>query len=214
MQCKATTKGRERCDNDAEAGWSFCEEHKNRPKARAEREDRVIGDVVENVSTVSDALSEPEPPQGGQTVQIRPEPTQVIQQQSSASSNIFDRVLLTLQQVTEFEEDARLEYQKRLELAKAGDPEALRYTDKAGAEQTRAEISTYERAMDRTIRIVTAAAKLNIDNQAVNVNNMLKDVVKSVVTRVFQRMELDPDQIAMARQYLNEEFAKQSKKRD
>lgn len=189
------------CGKTPDEGSRFCHEHQTQPKALKEKEQRALELVVTNVETVSDAVTEVEPQKT----------TEVSTKETYKPTSIFDKVASVLDNALQFEEDARSAYQERLQLAKAGDPEGMRYVDKAGAEQLRSEVTVYERAMDRTIRAVTAIAKLNIDNQAMQMNKMLKEIVRSTIIRVLQRLELPPDQIDLARRYIAEEFAKQSR---
>ncbi len=190
------------CGKEPEEDSKYCTEHANRPRALKEKEDKALTFVVEDTGGAAAVI---------ETVQQPQESHEIATKEAYKPTSIFDKVAGVLDNALQFEEDARELYSERLRMAKNGDPEALRYKDKAGAEQTRGEVQVYERAMDRTIRAVTAIAKLNIDNQAMQMNKILKDIVKQTILRVLQRMEMSPEEIDLARRYIAEEFAKQSK---
>lgn len=60
-----------------------------------------------------------------------------------------------------------------------------------GAEQLRAEIAMYERAMDRAGTFMLNYAKLNIDERLARVSEEQGRVVLAVMTRVAARMNID-----------------------
>lgn len=199
--CVATLQGTDRCGNPTKPGYKFCEDHKTRPKAIEEREDKTIGNVVE----AADIFSGSSQSQNGAKEENKGTVATKEKSQTPVTVNraqqVVQRCFEMLDRATEFEEMA---WNEVLKLPK----EQWRYNDKTGAEQLRSEISVHERAMDRTLRAVTAVAKLNIDAQAVNINKVVKEMIKGVVMRVFTRMELDQQQIDQARRYLAEEFEK------
>lgn len=216
--CVAIMDGRDergqriKCGKECEPGYKYCPEHKERPRAVKAREDNGIGNIVDAVDIFA---GEPNEPRAGarkeETVEEAPdqqENTAIEHKKAPPSINkayeVAQRCFEMLDRSIDFEDKA---WQRLLKLPE----EQWRYTDKAGAEQLRGEVSVYERAMDRTLRAVTAVAKLNIDAQAVNINKVVREMIKGVVMRVFQRMELDQQQIDQARRYLAEEFEKVSK---
>lgn len=205
-QCVATTKGKERCPEQAKPGYKYCEEHKNRPKAIEERQDNGLGQIIDGSSLFngdkqfidSEPAVEDKPKS---TVMTRPEPSGA--PAISKAQDVVNKTFTMLDRAIDWEQKA---WDK---LIKLNDDE-WRYTDKAGAEQLRSEISVYERAQDRVLRAVTTIAKLNIEAQSVNINKVVRELIKSVVMRVFERMDMDQQQIDQARKYLAEEFEKVS----
>lgn len=195
--CVATIKGNEKCGQQTNPGYKFCEDHKTRPKAIEEREDKTIGNVVDAADIFTSENGGKEENKGTVATKERAQAPVTV----NRAQQVVQRCFEMLDRATEFEQEA---WDQVLKLPK----EQWRYVDKTGGEQLRSEISVHERAMDRTLRAVTAVAKLNIDAQAVNINKVVKEMIKGVVMRVFTRMELDQQQIDQARRYLAEEFEK------
>lgn len=206
--CKAYLDNTQlRCNAPCEPGFAYCEEHrKNRKGAVNKNEDMAINNVIDGSDIFAGApgsdpppLDHKEPEKGSIAVKEKANvPSHV-----NRAHEVVQKCFTTLDRAIDWEQDA---WDKVQSLPK----EQWRYTDKAGAEQLRSEITVLERAMDRTIRAATAIAKLNIDAQAVNINKVVREMIKGVVMRVFQRMGLDDQQIVLARQYLAEEFEKVS----
>jgi hypothetical protein len=194
------------CGKETTPGYKYCDEHKTRSRAVEEREEKSIDNVIGAADlfvgeTMANDVADPPKIEVNGEIQTR-QPPQAVSSVNRAQE-VVNKCFMTLDRAIDWEERSW----NKLSLL---NPEQWRYTDKAGAEQLRSEIPVYERAMDRTIRAATAIAKLNIDAQAVNINKAIRELIKSVVMRVFQRMELDQQQIDQARRYLAEEFEKVS----
>jgi hypothetical protein len=210
-KCKSYKgNSREPCGNETRPGYKFCDEHSTTNKGSAERLNEPINKGLDNVIDGSDIfagapgedpppLYQKEPEKSSIAVKERPKTSGAV----NRAHEVVQKCFSTLDRAIDWEEDA---WQKVQALPK----DSWRFTDKAGTEQLRSEIVVLERAMDRTIRAATAIAKLNIDAQAVNINKVVREMIKGVVMRVFQRMGLDDQQIVQARQYLAEEFEKVS----
>lgn len=57
----------------------------------------------------------------------------------------------------------------------------IRYKDGRGAEQLRAEVALYERALDRSITALSAIARLNIDERLAAINERQADAVITAI---------------------------------
>lgn len=211
--CKAWKDNtRDPCNESTDPGYAYCGTHKNRRGAANERARKELGNIVDAADIFGGNPIEPRA--GARKEDTAPEVSEPSNSVATKSKQqpptinkayeVAQRCFEMLDRSIDFEDKA---WQRLLKLPE----EQWRYTDKAGAEQLRGEVSVYERAMDRTLRAVTAVAKLNIDAQAVNINKVVREMIKGVVMRVFQRMELDQQQIDQARKYLAEEFEKVSK---
>lgn len=195
---------RDPCPNQAKPGYKFCDEHSQiQPKAVTERHNKELSNIVDASNLfVGDSIA-PTEVQEDKKAEVATKDKPQTPVTVNRAQQVVQRCFEMLDRASAWEEDA---WQKVNSLPK----EQWRYSDKAGAEQLRSEIAVYERAMDRTLRAVTAVAKLNIDAQAVNINKVVKEMIKGVVMRVFQRMEMDQQDIDRARRYLAEEFEKVS----
>lgn len=68
--------------------------------------------------------------------------------------------------------------------------EAWRYEDAKGGEQLRAEIAMYERALDRSARVLSDIARLKIDERLTAITEQQAQTLASVVTAVLERLDL------------------------
>lgn len=59
--------------------------------------------------------------------------------------------------------------------------ERIRFTDDKGAEQLRAEVALYERAMDRCINVLSTIGRLKIDERLAAISERQADVVISAI---------------------------------
>lgn len=68
--------------------------------------------------------------------------------------------------------------------------EAWRFTDDKGGEQLRAEIAMYERALDRSARVLADIARLKIDERLMAITEAQGQMVAAVIVAVLERLEL------------------------
>lgn len=195
-QCVATIWGTNQCENEAERGYKFCAEHKTRKKALEEREEKSLSSVIESSNVLSPNFANGETPEPKHDVQVKQTEGELIKAQPR---NIYEKTNDVLERALNWEEQT---WQK----VQALNPDDWQKEDKAGVPQLNPVIGVNERAQDRTIRAVTAIAKLNIDAQSVNINKMVQEVVKSVVTKSLTRAEVEPQTIEQVRRFMAEEF--------
>jgi hypothetical protein len=74
--------------------------------------------------------------------------------------------------------------------------ESVRYRAANGAEQLRAEISLYERSMDRAVTVLAAIAKLGIEERLVRVTEQQGALVAQVIRAILGELRLTPEQQA------------------
>lgn len=68
--------------------------------------------------------------------------------------------------------------------------QAWRYQDDRGGEQLRAEIAMYERALDRSARVLADIARLKIDERLTAITEQQGQMLASVVVAVLERLDL------------------------
>jgi hypothetical protein len=188
---------KEACGKETDVGYRYCDEHKTRKRALDEREDKSLSNIVDasEAFTPSFVPEEKKDEPFGTAVDT----AKAQNLPAARNKNIYDKTADVLDQAIDWQDRA-------WKAVMALSAEQFRYEDKAGAEQLHSFVAVYERAMDRTIRAVTAVAKLNIDAQSVNVNKMVQEVVKSVVTKALTRAGFEQQQIEQVRMYMAEEF--------
>ena len=84
--------------------------------------------------------------------------------------------------------------------------EEWRFGDAKGTEQLRAEIALYERALDRTARVLGDLARLGIEERQVRLAERQGSLLVTVLNRIFDRLELTPAQRALIPQVVPDEL--------
>jgi len=77
--------------------------------------------------------------------------------------------------------------------------DGIRYPGANGAEQLRAEVALYERAMDRAVTVLAAIARLNIDERLVQVTERQADAVVSAINVALEAAGVGGEQAEQAR---------------
>jgi len=77
--------------------------------------------------------------------------------------------------------------------------EAWRYSDDKGGEQLRAELALYERALDRSNRVLADIARMKIDERLAAITEQQAQTLTTVITAVLRRLNLG-DQAAKVRE--------------
>lgn len=181
----------EKCLKDTPWQFKYCEAHKDRPKAEKERAERNLKIVSSEVSDETVAESEAEI-------------TRLVKRSTDeiSGSVLLEKVTQMINNITAFEDFA---YNKVNELE--GE---IRFQDRAGAEQLRSEVAIYERALDRSSRVLTAVAKLGIDAQLASATKQQREMIEGVLTRTLARIGLSNEQLQEARSVMADEFRKVS----
>ncbi|WP_049562221.1 hypothetical protein [Nonomuraea sp. SBT364] len=68
--------------------------------------------------------------------------------------------------------------------------EAWRYQDAKGGEQLRAELAMYERALDRSARVLADIARLKIDERLTAITEQQGQALAAVIVAVLDRLDL------------------------
>lgn len=76
--------------------------------------------------------------------------------------------------------------------------DGIRYAGQNGAEQLRAEVGLYERAMDRASSVLSAIARLNIEDRVARISERQADVITGAVVAGLTAAGLTGDQLVTA----------------
>lgn len=71
---------------------------------------------------------------------------------------------------------------------------SIRYEDMKSAEQLRSEVALYERALDRTARLLETMVKLDFEKRMVALNEAQFDLVSKVIDQVLDGLDLTEEQ--------------------
>jgi hypothetical protein len=74
----------------------------------------------------------------------------------------------------------------------------VRFTDDRGAEQLRAEVALYERALDRSVRFLEVLAKLGYEERQVRIAEAQGALLAEVIHDVLRAVRLTPEQAERA----------------
>lgn len=85
-----------------------------------------------------------------------------------------------------------------------------RFTDRKGAEQTHSAVLVYERALDRTTRVLKDVSKMAINEKMVSLGKAQTELVVRLLMTVISKLELDNDTTDKARAILLELFKKEA----
>lgn len=111
------------------------------------------------------------------------------------STTIYQKVEEMIDRVLDFEEESRKAY-ARLQV------DERRFVDDNGGEHLRSEVAVYERALDRSARVLKDVTKLGIESQLVRIRRMELDIVRSALTQTFIAMGMSKQQVNFARKVL------------
>lgn len=78
-------------------------------------------------------------------------------------------------------------------------PSDWRYTDRTGSEQIRSEVVLYERAMDRTARVLKDISKMALDSKIVSLGKAQTELMVRILMSTINELGLDVRQLEHAR---------------
>lgn len=114
-------------------------------------------------------------------------------------TTIAQKVERMVDNVLAFEDDAREAYLKVPE-------DERRFTDEHGGEQMRSEIAVYERALDRSARVLREVARLGIETQMIRLNREHLDLIRRAIDQTFVSMGMSRKETNNARKILAEQL--------
>lgn len=167
------------CGKNAVRGLKYCGSHGGSHPAAKEMGERVMRDRVERH-------------------RIR----QLMEQQGLTEETELNP-LLQLQKLA-IETVAMKEYLLE-QVTKLGDDELV-YSDRLGIENVKQTMQLYERAVERTSRLLIDMGRLDIDNRLAKITERQGDIVANILEKVLSRLELGDDVREAAKGYLTEEF--------
>lgn len=104
---------------------------------------------------------------------------QAAKSDTTAVSRVLEGMLEELDRVREWEKEAR---------TKVEDLDGQwRYQDKSGAEHLRSEVSVYERALDRTTRVLKDMTRLDIDARVAGLEKKQAEFMLMVLMRAMDK---------------------------
>jgi hypothetical protein len=168
MRCKATAKSTgERCARSAIKGGAVCRAHgggSSRVKAAAARR-TVEARAARAVQAEADAV--------------------LAHHADRPVENPLDGLARLATEVTAFKDALA---------ARVNALERIRFEDMKGTEQLRAEVTLYERALDRTAKLLETMVRLDFEKRMVALSEAQAGLVEQVIRGVLQDLDLSSEQ--------------------
>lgn len=171
-----------RCPNEQTLDYDFCVEHLNTPRGKQHVADVIANGNLFHPSQIEAALAK-----------AREIPDQDYQ------TTALERMMEALDRVLDWEEDAK----RRLDEVP---DDQRRFTDRKGSEQTRSEVVIYERAIDRTAKVLESASKMALKEKMVSLGKAQTELMVRIMMSVITEMRLDDVLAERARRVLLEKF--------
>lgn len=123
--------------------------------------------------------------------------------EKDAQTTALEKMLEAFDRVLSFE-------QATATLMRDLDPSDWRYQDRTGSEQLRSEVALYERAMDRTARVLKDISKMALDDKIVSLGKAQTELMVRILTATINELDLDVRQIDQARHVLLDKLMKEA----
>lgn len=167
MQCNATARSGQQCGRPAMKGGTVCASHGGKsPRAMAAASRRIHeAQAAEAVGAVADAV--------------------LAYRATKPTENPLDGLARLASEVTAFKDALAARVNALTE---------IRYGDVKGSEQLRAEVALYERALDRTARLLEVMVKLDFEKRMVALNEAQFDIVGRALDLILDGLDLTEEQ--------------------
>lgn len=180
MEC--SYEPRNGCRNETAVNFKFCIPHLNTPRGMQHMIDTARSGHMLVQSDIDRAIE--------QRTRI-PE--------KDAQTTALEKMLEALDRVLEFEAFAGKQMAKL-------DPVDWRFLDRTGSEQLRSEVQIYERAMERTARVLKDISKMALQEKIVGLGKAQTELIIRIMMSAVSDMGLDAKQIDTAKKVLLEKL--------
>lgn len=180
MQCQY--EPRNGCRNEAAVNFRFCIPHLNTPRGMQHMVDTARSGALLVQSDIDNMIAEK---------------TRI--PDKDAQTTALEKMLEALERVLEFEAFTGKQVAKI-------DPSDWRFLDRTGSEQLRSEVSLYERAMERTARVLKDISKMALQEKIVSLGKAQTELMVRLMMATVNDMGLDARQIDTMRRILLEKL--------
>jgi hypothetical protein len=174
------------CRNERTMDFEFCIPHLDTPRGRQHVMNVISTGALTLPSQVEAAIER------ARQIPDADYQTQALEKMSEA-----------LQRVLDWEDKAKQELD-------AVPEKDRRFTDRKGAEQVHSNVLIYERALDRTTRVLKDVSKMAINEKMVSLGKAQTELVIRLLMTVISKLELENDVTDRARQILLELFTSEA----
>jgi hypothetical protein len=187
MPCTYLPRGTDmQCRKENVMNFDYCIDHLNTPRGAQHMLDRVASRQVVTQEAIEKKISKVQ--------ELEPK-----DYQTSALEKMND----ALDRVLEWEEGIRI-------MLSRVDPSEWRFTNRAGEEQIRSEVTLYERAQDRTTRVLTQVSKMAIQEKLVSLGKAQTELIIRIIMSVITDLELPEDKFAKAKYLILQQLNKEA----
>ena len=169
MQCNATARSGQQCGRPAMKGGHVCASHGGKsPRAMAAASRRIHeAKAAEEVGAVADAV--------------------LAYRATKPTENPLDGLARLASEVTAFKDALA---------ARVNALSQIRYEDAKMSEQLRSEVALYERALDRTARLLETMVKLDFEKRMLALNEAQLDLMADAIRIILDGLDLTTEQQA------------------
>lgn len=167
-----------RCGNEVAINFKFCIPHLNTPRGQQHMVEVARSGAMLVQSDIDRVIDER---------------TRI--PDKDARMTALEKMLEAFDRVIAFE-------QTTARLMRDLDPKDWRYQDRTGSEQIRSEVVLYERAMDRTARILKDISKMALDSKIVSLGKAQTELMVRILMSTINEIGLDVRQLDDARNIL------------
>jgi hypothetical protein len=167
-----------RCANEAAVNFRFCVSHLNTPRGLSHIHDCVRRGVLLTQSDIDNMIDEK---------------TRI--PDKDAQTTALEKMLEELVHVMEFEDFMRRQVSDM-------NPSDWRFLDRTGSEQIRSEVVLYERAMDRTARVLQGMSKMALQEKIVSLGKAQTELMIRLLMATLNDLSLDMHHITRAKTVL------------
>lgn len=174
------------CPNERTIDFEYCPEHLDTPRGRQHVMDVIATRNLTLPSEVEAAIQKAAevPDKDYQTTAL-------------------EKMVEALDRILEWEEESR----RMLDLIPRDN---WRFTDRSGSEQMRAEVGIYERAMDRTAKILSSMSKAALNEKMVTLGKAQVELMVRILMSLITELRLSNEQTDKARYLLLEMLERQA----
>lgn len=174
------------CPNEPVMNFDYCVDHLNTPRGQQHMMDRVRSRRVVTQGDIERTIA------SKTQIQSRDYQTTALEKMNEALDRVLEWETLVATMLGRV------------------DQSQWRYTDRAGTEQLRSEVTLYERAQDRTTRVLKDASKMAIQEKLVSLGKAQTDMIVRIIMSVVNDLGLDQSQFEAAKRIILEKLAEEA----
>jgi hypothetical protein len=173
--CEFEMRARYACKSSPVIGFDYCMEHLQTPRGLVRAQEIIANGGMPTIADLEKEIA-----------------NRTSSPDVDYHTSALEKMDATLTEVMSWTEGSR----KRLE---AIDEDEWRYQDRARQEQVRAEVLIYERALDRSAKVLKDVSKMALQEKIVSLGRAQTELMIRLMMRVLENLHLDDVKFQQAR---------------